>query len=108
MVRGICVLRPGIPGISDRIKVISVVDRFLEHSRIWSFDAGGKREVYLSSADWMQRNFVRRVEIAFPVEDAAGKGRIGGERLATSLGGKGQARLLRAARQYKTGQPSTP
>ncbi|MFL5312771.1 MAG: polyphosphate kinase 1 [Myxococcales bacterium] len=101
MVRGICVLRPGIPGVSDRIKVTSVVDRFLEHSRIWSFDAGGKREVYLSSADWMQRNFVRRVEIAFPVEDAAVKERIVDEVLATSLGDNVKARLLRADGQYE-------
>ena len=107
MVRGICVLRPGIPGVSDRIKVISVVDRFLEHSRIWSFDAGGKREVYLSSADWMQRNFVRRVEIAFPVEDAAVKERIVDEVLATSLGDNVKARILRADGQYERVQPGT-
>jgi len=107
MVRGICVLRPGIPGVSDRIKVISVVDRFLEHSRIWSFDAGGKREVYLSSADWMQRNFVRRVEIAFPVEDAAVKERIVDEVLATSQGDNVKARILRADGQYERVQPGT-
>src|SRR5438067_4479675 len=83
MVRGICVLRPGIPGVSDRIKVISVVDRFLEHSRIWSFDAGGKREVYLSSADWMPRNFIRRVETAFPIEEPALRDRVVDEILAT-------------------------
>jgi len=107
MVRGICVLRPGIPGVSDRIKVTSVVDRFLEHSRIWSFDAGGKREVYLSSADWMQRNFVRRVEIAFPVEDSAVKERILDEVLATSLGDNVKARILRADGQYERVQPGT-
>jgi polyphosphate kinase len=107
MVRGICVLRPGIPGISDRIKVTSVVDRFLEHSRIWSFDAGGKREVYLSSADWMQRNFVRRVEIAFPVEDAAVKERIIDEVLTTSLADNVKARILRADGQYERIQPGT-
>jgi len=107
MVRGICVLRPGIPGVSDRIKVTSVVDRFLEHSRIWSFDAGGKREIYLSSADWMQRNFVRRVEIAFPVEDAAVKERIIDEVLATSLGDNVKARILRADGQYERVQPGT-
>jgi len=84
-----------------------VVDRFLEHSRIWSFDAGGKREVYLSSADWMQRNFVRRVEIAFPVEDAAVKERIVDEVLATSLGDNVKARILRADGQYERVQPGT-
>src|SRR5205823_13781919 len=52
MVRGICVLRPGIPGVSDRIRVVSIVDRFLEHARIWHFEAGGKREMFLASADW--------------------------------------------------------
>src|SRR5216684_426274 len=107
MVRGICVLRPGIPGVSERIKVISVVDRFLEHSRIWFFEAGGKREVYLSSADWMQRNFMRRVEIAFPVEDAAVKERILEEVLATSLADNVKARILRADGQYERVQPGT-
>src|SRR5216684_3777959 len=107
MVRGICVLRPGIPGVSERIKVISVVDRFLEHSRIWFFEAGGKREVYLSSADWMQRNFMRRVEIAFPVEDASVKERIVDEVLGTSLGDNVKARVLRADGQYERVQPGT-
>src|SRR5713101_2001414 len=107
MVRGICVLRPGIPGVSERIKVISVVDRFLEHSRIWYFEAGGRREVYLSSADWMQRNFVRRVEIAFPVEDASVKERILEEVLATSLADNVKARILRADGQYERVQPGT-
>jgi len=107
MVRGICVLRPGIPGVSERIRVISVVDRFLEHSRIWYFEAGGKREVHLSSADWMQRNFVRRVEIAFPVEDAAVKERILEEVLATSLGDNVKARVLRADGQYERVQPGS-
>jgi polyphosphate kinase len=107
MVRGICVLRPGIPGVSERIKVTSVVDRFLEHSRIWSFDAGGKREVYLASADWMQRNFLRRVEIAFPVEDAALKERIVEEVLGISQGDNVKARILRADGQYERIQPGT-
>src|SRR5258708_18565323 len=69
LVRGICCLRPGVAGVSERIRVTSVVDRYLEHARIWYFQAAGKDEVYCSSADWMPRNFVRRVEIAFPVED---------------------------------------
>jgi polyphosphate kinase len=107
MVRGVCVLRPGIPGVSERIKVLSVVDRFLEHSRIWFFEAGGKREVYLSSADWMQRNFVRRVEIAFPVEDASVKERILDEVLAVSLGDNVKARVLRPDGQYERVQPGS-
>ncbi len=69
MVRGICCLRPGIAGMSENIRVTSVVDRFLEHSRIYYFRAGGARKLYLSSADWMPRNFYSRYEVAFPVKD---------------------------------------
>ena len=76
LVRGICCLRPGVPGVSENIQVLSVVDRFLEHARIFYFEAGGKQEVYLSSADWMPRNFIRRVEVMFPVEDAGLRDRL--------------------------------
>jgi polyphosphate kinase len=68
IVRGICCLRPGLDGISDRIRVISIVGRFLEHSRLWTFTNGGAEEFYLGSADWMPRNFDRRVEAVAPVE----------------------------------------
>ncbi|MDR1837789.1 MAG: polyphosphate kinase 1 [Treponema sp.] len=68
-VRGICTLIPGIPGISDNIKVISVIDHYLEHSRIFYFSNGGAEELYLASADWMTRNLEKRVEILFPVQD---------------------------------------
>jgi polyphosphate kinase len=66
-VRGICCLRPGVKGVSDTIEVVSVVDRFLEHSRVFHFRNGGEDEVYLASADWMPRNLDRRIELLFPV-----------------------------------------
>ncbi|MGH7836111.1 MAG: RNA degradosome polyphosphate kinase, partial [Candidatus Binatia bacterium] len=70
IVRGMCSLRPGLPEVSERIRVVSIVDRYLEHARIFYFHNGGDPVYLLSSADWMQRNFDRRVEIAFPVIDA--------------------------------------
>jgi polyphosphate kinase len=74
--RGICSLRPGIPGVSDGIRVVSVVDRFLEHSRIFYFENAGNPEVYVGSADWMDRNLSRRVEVVFPVEQPDLKQRV--------------------------------
>ena len=68
-VRGICALRPGLPGVSDNIEVVSIVDRFLEHARAFYFLNGGDEQVYLASADWMTRNLDRRVELMFPVQD---------------------------------------
>lgn len=76
IVRGICCLRPGVPGLSENIKVISIVDRFLEHSRIFYFHNNGFEQVFLSSADWMHRNLDRRVEVIFPVEDEKLKERV--------------------------------
>ncbi|MFL5467645.1 MAG: polyphosphate kinase 1, partial [Gemmatimonadaceae bacterium] len=70
IVRGICCLRPKVPGVSDRINVISIIGRFLEHSRIFYFANGGREEFYLGSADWMPRNFDRRVEVVTPIQDA--------------------------------------
>ena len=76
IVRGTCSLRPGVPGASENIRVRSLVGRFLEHARVLLFDNGGATEVYLSSADWMERNFFSRVEICFPVTRAALKRRL--------------------------------
>jgi polyphosphate kinase len=76
IVRGACALRPGVKGVSDNIRVRSVVGRFLEHSRIWLFDNDGAEEVYLASADWMGRNLFRRIEVAFPVLDPELKARV--------------------------------
>jgi polyphosphate kinase len=70
IVRGTCCLRPGVPGMSENIRVVSIIDRFLEHARIYSFENAGQPEYYLASADWMPRNLDHRVEIAFPILDA--------------------------------------
>ena len=76
LVRGICCLRPGVPRVSETIEVRAVVDRFLEHGRVFHFANGGQDEVFISSADWMPRNFHRRVEAMIPVEDALLKARL--------------------------------
>lgn len=76
IVRGICCLNPGVPGMSENIRVVSIVGRFLEHSRIYTFYNDGSEEIYLSSADWMPRNLDRRVELLFPIEDEALRSRI--------------------------------
>ena len=76
MVRGVCALRPGVPGLSDNIRVRSIIGRFLEHHRVFYFHDDGRETVYLSSADWMERNFYRRIELAFPVLDPKLKKRV--------------------------------
>ena len=76
IIRGVCALRPGIEGISDRIKVYSIVGRFLEHSRVYYFNNDGVADLYLASADWMERNFFHRIEVAFPVQDERYRRRI--------------------------------
>jgi polyphosphate kinase len=94
IVRGICCLRPGIAGVSDNIRVISIVGRFLEHSRIFYFGNGGKPKVYLGSADWMPRNLFRRVEVVFPVRDANLRRRVIDEILPAYLSDCVKARVL--------------
>ena len=100
IVRGICCLRPNLPGFSENIRVISVVGRFLEHSRIYYFDNAGNPDVFLSSADWMPRNFYRRVEIAFPIEDPILRKEIIEEVLPAFLKDRVKARQLRADGTY--------
>lgn len=94
IIRGICSLRPGEAGLSENIRVISVVDRFLEHSRIMVFGESAAQQVLLSSADWMPRNFNRRVEVMFPVEDPELKKRIVDEILPAYLRDNVKARVL--------------
>jgi polyphosphate kinase len=100
IVRGICGLRPGVRGISDRIRVRSVVGRFLEHSRILYFANGGEEEIYLGSADWMPRNLYERVETVFPIKDPMLKQRLRDEILEAYLADNTQARLLQPDGSY--------
>jgi len=76
IIRGVCALRPGVPGLSENIRVRSIIGRFLEHHRVFYFYAGGEEKVYLSSADWMERNFFKRIELAFPILDPKLKKRV--------------------------------
>ena len=91
IVRGVCTLRPGVKGLSENIRVRSIVGRFLEHHRIFYFYAAGKEQVYLSSADWMDRNFFRRIELGFPVLDKKLKRRVINEGLQIYLADNSQA-----------------
>jgi polyphosphate kinase len=101
IVRGICCLRPGIPGTSETIRVRSVVGRYLEHSRIFYFANGGANDVYVSSADWMPRNFDRRVEIVFPIEEERLKTRFIDEVLAAVLLDDFNVRVLKSDGSYE-------
>src|SRR3989449_4046366 len=105
IVRGICCLRPKIPGLSENIRVISIVGRFLEHSRIFHFENGGQPKVFLSSADWMPRNFYRRIELAFPVENSALRDRIINEVLPSFLHDRVKARELQPDGSYRRLKP---
>ena len=95
IVRGMCALRPGVRGVSDRIRVHSIVGRFLEHSRIFHFCNAGQEEVYLASADWMPRNLYERVEVMFPLKDALAGERVRHEILDAYLVDNLKSRLLR-------------
>jgi len=101
IIRGICCLRPGIPGISDTIQVISILDRFLEHTRIYYFHNGGDPEIFSGSADWMPRNFKRRVEALFPIEERRLKTRIIDEILMTYLNDNIKARFMKSDGTYE-------
>lgn len=94
VIRGICCLRPGMPGVSERVRVTSIVDKFLEHSRVFYFENGGDPRVLLASADWMPRNFWRRIETVFPVESPALKARVIADILRLVLGDNVKARDL--------------
>src|SRR5881296_4592088 len=105
IVRGICCLRPKMPGLSDNVRVISIVGRFLEHSRIFYFENAGQPRVFLSSADWMPRNFYRRIELAFPVENPALRDQIINEVLPSFLHDRVKARELQPDGSYRRLKP---
>src|SRR5438046_1166116 len=105
IVRGICCLRPKMSGLSDNIRVISIVGRFLEHSRIFYFENAGQPRVFLSSADWMPRNFYRRIELAFPVENPALRDQIINEVLPSFLHDRVKARELQRDGKYRRLKP---
>ncbi|PYL03340.1 MAG: polyphosphate kinase 1 [Verrucomicrobia bacterium] len=105
IVRGICCLRPKIPDLSENIRVISIVGRFLEHSRIFHFENAGQPRVFLSSADWMPRNFYRRIELAFPVENPALRDQIINEVLPSFWNDRVKARELQPNGTYRRLKP---
>ncbi len=112
IIRGLCILRPGVKGLSERIRVRSIVGRFLEHSRIFHFDNGGDSEIYLGSADWMPRNLFERCEVVFPVRDPAAMARIHNEILPAYMADTVKARIqqpdgnyLRAGKSNKDAPP---
>ena len=100
IIRGACSLRPNLRGLSHRIRVRSIVGRFLEHSRIFYFENGGQPDMYLGSADWMPRNLHERVEVMFPIKSPALRERLFGEILQSYLKDNDKARLLRQDGSY--------
>ncbi|MFL6302996.1 MAG: RNA degradosome polyphosphate kinase, partial [Candidatus Sulfotelmatobacter sp.] len=107
IVRGICSLRPGVKGLSERIRVRSIVGRFLEHSRIFYFANGGEETVYCGSADWMPRNLFERCEVLFPVKDAQIRTRLKDEILAAYLADTAKTRMLEPNGDYRRARPAT-
>ena len=105
IVRGVCALRPGIEGLSENIRVRSIVGRFLEHSRVFYFENGGAEDVWLASADWMARNFFRRIELCFPVLDPTLKKRVIREGLLPYLEDNTQARVMQPDGNYERLRP---
>lgn len=105
LIRGICCLVPGVPGVSENIQVLSVVDRFLEHGRVFRFENGGKPELYVSSGDWMPRNFARRVEVTFPVRSEPIVARFEQQILPISLADNVKSWSLDAEGEYKRRKP---
>jgi polyphosphate kinase len=106
-IRGICCLRPGLEGISENVRVCSIVGRFLEHSRVFAFGVGDEEELFLASADWMPRNLYRRVELMFPVEDRALRARIHREVIEPSLADNSRARDLQSDGTYVRRRPAS-
>jgi polyphosphate kinase len=105
IVRGMCALRPGVRGVSDRIRVRSIVGRLLEHSRIFSFANAGDEELYLGSPDWMPRNLYERVEVVFPVFDPLLRQRVRQEILEAYLADSAKARVLQSSGEYVRANP---
>jgi polyphosphate kinase len=105
IVRGICCLWPGVKGVSENITVRSIVDRFLEHSRIFYFENASQPEVFMGSADWMPRNFYGRIETTFPILDGNLRERIASELLALVLADNARARLLQSDGTYRLATP---
>ena len=105
IVRGACCLRPGLPGLSENIRVRSIVGRFLEHTRVYYFHNGGDPRLYCASADWMDRNFFRRVETCFPIEDPALRERVFNEGLSLYLADNTQAWIMQGDGTYHRLEP---
>ena len=105
IIRGICCLRPGVKGLSENITVRSIMDRFLEHSRIYYFENACQPEIFVGSADWMPRNLFRRIEVVFPIEDGILRDRIISEILTVTLADNVKARFMRSDGTYRRTEP---